>query len=188
MPRAVYLVIALCILVICHCAIDVPEGVSPVRAGASLPPASCLFRFSLADSLPAYFRSAGNINGSAVTGTVYASLSVSSVAPLVRELRLSGSDFLAVASLSSPSLGLRTIQAGNPEFHIYAFSCSGYCTTEKYFAGDYSGTLRGSGTLEITGGSGNPTQITLNAALPAENTSVPQTMQFQSLVLTEICQ
>jgi hypothetical protein len=83
--------------------------------------------------------------------------------------------------------GLRTVGLGNTSVWLSAVTCGNYysCSSEKYIAGDYSG-LRGSGTVNLARSSG-VTQITVNATLPDENTSVSQTMQFQNVIFTEAC-
>lgn len=110
-------------------------------------------------------------------------------APTTRQVVLGTGTFSLTLNLTSSAYGIKTIATGNPEVWMSAVTCGAYysCSTERYVAGVYNATLRGSGTVTLSNLAAGGTQIVINATLPDENTSVSQTMQFQNVTFSEVC-
>lgn len=167
-------------LIAAGCAIDTPTY-SSAFAG------SCGSAFSVDGSYQSYFSYSGMLNGTAVYGSAVVTPNTPVNAPATRQIIINSGTFALTINLTSSAYGLRTVGLGNTSVWLSAVTCGNYysCSSEKYIAGDYSG-LRGSGTVNLARSSG-VTQITVNATLPHENTSLSQTMQFQNVIFTEAC-
>jgi hypothetical protein len=165
-----------------RCAIDTPAYNSGSRT-------ACRSSFDIDTPYYSYFSYSGNLNGLALSGTA----AVTPIAPVsaasTRQVIVGTEFFSLTINLATSSYGTKTIATGNPEVWMSAVTCADYysCSTEKYVAGYYNGTLRGSGTVALSRTSAGTTQIVVNATMPDENTSVAQSLQFQNVTFSEVC-
>lgn len=164
------------------CAIDTPLYNSDTGA-------ICRSAFDLDKSSYSYFNFKGSLNGVALSAYAVITSSVPLNAPATRQIIVNADKFSLTINLAASAYGTKTIATGNPEVWMSAVTCGEYlvCSTERYVAGYYNATLRGSGTVSLTRPSAGAAQLVLNATLPDENTSVSQSMQFQNVTFTEVC-
>lgn len=165
-----------------RCAIDTPVYNSSSRL-------TCRTSFDIDAPYYSYFDYSGTLNGLAISGAASVTPTIPITAGSTRQMIVATEFFSLTINLTSSAYGTKTIAIGNPEVWMSAVTCADYynCSTEKYVAGFYSGTLRGSGTVSLSRTTNNATKILLNATMPDENTSVSQVMQFQNVTLTEAC-
>ncbi len=176
------LVFNVLLLLASGCAIDTPTQNSRSRI-------TCGSAFDIDSSYESYFDYSGNLNGLALSGTAIVTPAVPVSASSMRQVIVGTGFFSLTINLASSAYGVKTIATGNPEVWLSAVTCADYynCSSEKYVAGYYNATLRGSGTVTLSRTSTATTQITANTTLPDENTSVSQALQFQNLIFTEAC-
>jgi len=175
------------------CTIDTLEstgssGGRTTKPGAPVPK-DCVFNFNASSGAKA-FSTGGTINSQSPGSSGTLSAITTQPATTSPQWTIALAQVRLGVFLVTPTYETKTIQAGNPQFWIEGYFCAGYfsaCGLERFVAGEFNGTLRGSGTLTLTQVAGGQTQILINATLPAENTSVSQTMQLQNLQLNEIC-